>query len=505
MRLRNTILVPLLALALTARAQTPAPTTRSISLAECIQIALEHNLDLKIERFNPEVAQYNVGLAYAGYDPVFDFKGTHGNNFAPGSFDSFRLQDIPANKSSKDAFNTSLGGLLPTTGLQYSLAGNIAETAGQSLPTDKDPLSHPSDNTSGLVGLTLTQPLLKNFWIDNTRYTISVSKNRLKYSEHGLRFRIMTTVNNVELAYYSLIQARENVTNQEQALALAQQLLAENKKRVEVGALAPLDEKQAESQVAARRADLLSARSNLDTQQNALKSLLSEDFAEWNGVLLQPSETLAAPAQVFDLQASWQRGLTQRPDLLQARLDVEQQGITVRYLRNQTYPQLDVIGSYGHNASKKEYSGAFNDIGEGKGPVYAFGAELKFPLGNRAARSNYRISKAQKEQTLLRLKQAEQNVMIAIDNAVKQAQTAYQSVDATKQARVYAEAALDAEHKKLENGKSTSFQVLQLQRDLTFARSAEIQALGDYNKALAQLAFTEGATLEKAGLKIEVK
>src|SRR5690606_24897163 len=114
-------------------------------------------------------------------------------------------------------------------------------------------------------------------------------------------------------------------------------------------------------------------------------------------------------------------------------------------------------------------------------------------------------TKAEKEQTLLVLKRLEQGILMEIENAVDLAKTNFERVDATRQARLYAEAALEAEQKKLENGKSTSFIVLQLQRDLTTARSAEIRALADYNKALAQLAFSEGTVFERNRLSVNVK
>ncbi len=114
------------------------------------------------------------------------------------------------------------------------------------------------ESTAAQIGaLQLRQPLLKNFWVDGTRHQIQVAKNRLKYTEWALRFRIETVISNVEKAYYELIFARENVKVQAKALELAERLLSENKKRVEVGALAPLDEKQAQSQVADARANLL--------------------------------------------------------------------------------------------------------------------------------------------------------------------------------------------------------------------------------------------------------
>ena len=105
----------------------------------------------------------------------------------------------------------------------------------------------------------------------------------------------------------------------------------------------------------------------------------------------------------------------------------------------------------------------------------------------------------------LQFRQLEQNILVQIENAIATAQTSFERVDATRQARLYAQAALEAEQKKLENGKSTSFFVLQLQRDLTAARSEEIRAVADYNKALTQLAQSEGSTLERRRIDVNVK
>jgi HAE1 family hydrophobic/amphiphilic exporter-1 len=126
-------------------------------------------------------------------------------------------------------------------------------------------------------------------------------------------------------------------------------------------------------------------------------------------------------------------------------------------------------------------------------------------LDNLKARSTYKSDKAVEQQDLLKLKQLEQNVMVQIDDAVKQAQSALESVDATKQARVYAEAALDAEQKKYAVGKSTTFTVLQLQNNLTAARSQEIRALANYQEALTNLAQQEGTTLERRNVDVTMK
>jgi outer membrane protein TolC len=197
--------------------------------------------------------------------------------------------------------------------------------------------------------------------------------------------------------------------------------------------------------------------------------------------------------------------LQQRPDLIQARLDLERSDINVRLYKNQLFPALDLIGQYGYAGRGKEFSGAFGQINSTDNPFWYYGAQISYPIGSRTARNNYKISKAQKEQNQLLLRQKQQTVMIEVDDAVKLVQTNFERIGATREARLFAEAALDAEQKKLENGKSTSFLVLQAQRDLTAARFEEIRALTEYNNALAELSNREGASLDRRGLNVNLK
>ncbi|MBI3851846.1 MAG: TolC family protein [Verrucomicrobia bacterium] len=534
MRIIHYFAIASLGLAVTVGAQSTNETLRPMSLQECVLQAVQHNLDVQIKRFSPDISRYTLAASYGGYDPFATFSGEHDYSLSPGGLDP-QGRPFAGNEIDTDRFSTGLQGLLPW-GLTYNVGGTLSDQYGTRPSTAIDPSKQtvvtnsffdinssntvsflstnfgtmptrdPFETTSGNAGLLqLRQPLLKNFWIDSTRLQIFLNKRNVQLSELDLRFQIMNTVTAVEQAYYDLIFALENVKVQEKALELAERLAAENKKRVEVGALAPLDEKQSESQVASSRADLLAALGNRDTQQRVLKNLLSDDYSKWEDVVVQPKETLLAMPQSFNKQDSWKKGLSLRPDVLQAKISVEKQGYVVRFQRNQMYPQLDLIGSYGFAASSQEFSGAFDQFRRRDNPFYSYGAAMTIPLGNTSARNNYKAAKATKEQIALELKQMEQNVLIGIENAIAVAKTSFERVAATREARTYAEAALDAEQKKLENGKSTSFLVLQAQRDLTARSSEEIRALADYNKALAQLALGEGTTLERNKLSVEIK
>jgi outer membrane protein TolC len=286
---------------------------------------------------------------------------------------------------------------------------------------------------------------------------------------------------------------------------LAERLLTENRKRVEVGAMAPLDEKQAEAQTASSKADLVQARNAVAILEDTLKNLITDEYITVANVTFVPTDPLKAEKQFLDRQDSWSKGLAQRPDFQQAKLQLENAGIRLKFAKNQLLPQVDLFGTFGYNGSGYEFSDSFGQIGNADSPYWTVGGAISVPLGNTAARNSYKTSKAQREQAVLSVKRIEQQIMVEIDDAIKQAQSSYQRVGAYRAAREFAAAALDAEQKKLESGKSTSFEVLRLQRDLTTTGGDEIRALAEYNRALARLRQFEGATLQYRGIDIEVK
>lgn len=479
-------------------AAAPAPAgRRTLSLDDCLQEALRHNFNVQIQRLAPEIARFNLNTTYGAYDPLLGLNATHFYNKSPGGNDQ-QGRPFPGNEIAINSVGPSLRGLLPF-GATYDATVDINQRDGTLV-------NAATAQYATAANLNLRQPLLKNFTIDTARYTILINKKDLGISEHTLMTEIVNTVTAVQQAYYELIFSRENVKVQEKSLELAEQLLAENKKRVEVGVLAPLDEKQAESQVAIRHTDLLAARMDLQTRQNALKNLITDNFAQWQPTELFPAEQMVALREPLEVQESWLKGLTLRPEFLRAKLDVEKQDIHLKFFSNQRYPALDLVGSYGQSGLNGALGNSVWDVRPGgDSPRYSAGVILSFPLSNREAKNRYAQGKAGKQQSLLRLKQLEQEIMVQIDNSVKLARSEFERIDLTRKAREYSEAAVEAEQIKLANGKSTSFFVLQLQRDLTTARSAEIRSLADYNKAMAVLAQSEGTTLQRNKLAVEFR
>jgi outer membrane protein TolC len=531
-----TFLSVLAATSMAALAQTNTPLQfRPMSLEDCITVALEQNFDIQYVRYNPLIARYTLAGSYGAYEPGLSLSGQHDYSLSPGGVDS-EGRIYTGSEMDANTVSAGLGGLLPW-GTRYNLGGSASDRWGTTpaLVMDRNtPVGFttnyftdlngnqiglistnyavfldrvPFENGSAQAGFVqLSQPLLKNFWIDAARYQIFASKKNVKIREEEFRLQIMDTITRVEKAYFGLVYTEDSVKVQEKALELAERLLAENKKRVEVGAMAPLDEKQAESQAATSRAALLDAVANRNTAMRYLKELLSDDYTnEWANVAVVPTDRLLAIGQQYDLQESWRKGLAQNPGLVAKRLGLDTAKYNIRFQRNQLFPQLDLVGAYGFSGSGSEFSDTLGQVRRRDNPSWSFGAQVSIPLGQTAARNNLKAAKAAKEQLDVDLRRAEQLLLITIENDIGAAKASFEQVDATRQARLYAEAALEAEQKKLENGKSTSFVVLQLQRDLTTARANEIKALADYNISLAQLAFDEGSTMERRNVALDLR
>jgi len=484
---------------------------RALSLHECIDLTLSRNLDLQIEHLKVEMTSDALNGAYGVYVPTFQFGATHSYESELGGFDARKFNPYMPAEITTDKLGPELGGILPF-GFSYDFSGflrkNEAVTDFTSDP--KNAVNFPggirsTNDYSTAAGVTMRQHLLKDFWIDADRERLLIRRADLKVSQQTLSFQIMQTLLAVDLAYYDLIDAREEIRVQEQAVELRRQFVADTQRRIELGESPALDSAQAETQLQNTLTALATAREIFSIRQNSLIGLLTDDFKTWAAVELQLTDTLQAlPAEV-NRSDSFQSALSRRPDLVEARLAVEKTSALVKFQLNQLFPSLDLVGGYGGLGNQTDSSSAINDAFSFRNPEYSYGVVVSFPLSNVSERNNYRASKAAKKIAQLQLQKAEQGVLIQVADCIARVESGFSQVTSTHKAATYAEAALDAEKKKLQDGFSTSFVVLQSQEILTAARTAEVRAEADYNKALAQLAFAEGTLLERHHLSLEVK
>lgn len=491
-----------------ANGAADSETARRVTLEECIQTALMQNRALQIERLNPVIARARLAASYGYFDPVFTADARSEEAADSGGFDPADFSRDAIFSAESEVARGGLVGFLPG-GLNYTVSGGYAHSAGF-----RNGLNF--ESYSLLAGVSVRQPLLRNFWIDQGRMTIQINKHNLAISELGVRFVAMDVINRVQRAYFELVHTLGEISVRKELLKSRQQLLAGTRRKIELGTLTVLEEHLAAAQVAAVEADLAIAVNNAQLAENELKLQIGDSWTNTAEVRLEPADALRAVPEHFELQEFWQRGLTNRPDLAQLREDVARAATDLRFRRNQLFPSLDLVAGHTRKGASTEqllpplnpaasFSTALDQVKDADAPSDVVGLVFSVPLSRTAERANFRASKQTQAQAALRVKQFEEQVMREISDAVYTVRSQLERVTITRRARELSEAALAAEEEKLAGGKSTILFVLQLQDNLATARTAELRARTDYNQTVSQLHFVSGTLLEARGLAVEIK
>ena len=492
--------------ALSARGQGSNAPVRELSLSQCIELAVRNNRQLQIERINPQIRRATLDGSYGIYDPMLAFDVNRRYEVStPSSFNASTGLPYAGNTSESVTFSPGMSAYLPSGGT-FTGSSSLWQSSSDRFDDTKKILAH-SQQWQSVFNMELKQPLLKNFWIDSRRMSIQVNRRDLKISEltfSGLVMDIVTKVNN---SYYDVVYSLDYLKVQESTLASKQRFFEETRRKAEVGTQAELDVKLAEADVARVQAGLVSARNAVVLSENTLKQLLGDSIAREHGVGIRPTDPLVVVPFTPNIQESWQRGVTNRPDLVKLKYDLEKSDIQLKYSYNQLYPQLDLTASYGRNGVGSDWWPATSMLGptDPDAPKDFIGGTLRIPLTRRAERNDYRAKRFAKAQAILTLKQKEESVVKEIDDAVQNVKSSLEKVYATRVATQYAQAALEAEVKRLAAGKSTAYFVLSLQTSLAVAQADEISAKTEYIKNQALLWQSEASTLERKNIVVEIR
>jgi len=458
--------------------------TRPITLRECIERALANNLEVRFERLNPTIAQWGVRLREGVFDPTLSagIVYEHSSTRAAGEAYSWTP-------------SVGLSGVLPS-GTEYQLTARDETLGGTAITNFL---------YTGDLALSVTQPLVRDFWFEPLTANIRIARRNLNIASYNFARLVMTKVTQVGTAYYELLFAIENHKAKLEDLVRARRLLDENRKRVEVGVMSPLDVTQAEAGVAEREEAVIVAERTIADQENALKRLIATEVREFEGLTLVPTDLPVVEMVELDATRSTKVALSERPDFMALKEASARSEILVRSSRNDLLPRVDLqaSGSLGGDDTRG-FGGLTQSQLRGDNPAWSVGLVVSLPLGNRQARASYNIARLDAQQSALALQQLEQDIVVEVDNVVGQVRTNLKRVEVTRVASRLAEESLKAEEAKLRAGTSTSFLVLQAQTQLVNARTAEIRARADYSQSLINLARAEGRTLAKYGIQLDL-
>jgi outer membrane protein TolC len=476
----------------------------ALSLRDAIALALQNNLELQVFRYNPVISEYGRRALYSVYDPTV--RGSFSRNENTRESGGINLNTgntQPGTDSQTETAAFGVSGLTPI-GTTYDLSHNIVRnqvTTPFLLGTNSfgEPVfgRRNSDTYTSAAALTVVQPLLRDLWIDNERLQIKLARRNVQIAELSFERQVMDIINRVEQAYYGLVAAREAVRVGQADVAVKKQFFDEQRRRVEVGILAPLDEKLAQAELAKSESLLIGFRGLAADAESVLKGLIQENYLNNIGTELQLTDRLLAMPATLELFDAFKEAMEKRPDLQQARLELEKARIRLKYDFNQLFPRLDAFGTLGYNGLDTSVRGALGDISDREFENKTIGLQLNFPLTMWGPRNKRKQDEVVKEQAILELKHLEDIIIQEVDFEVRLIRTRWAQIPYTREVTIAQQAALEAEKKKLDAGKSTSFNVLTIASDVTLAQVEEIRAILTYNQALAELAFRKGTTLER--------
>jgi len=490
------------------------PGSIVLSLKDAIIRALSNNVSIAVESFNSKVKKETI------IDSLSEFDATLGLELSTAR----KTQQLASAFSSpnrmendNDNWDLSLSQKLVTgANYQFDFTNNRNKT--NSATAGLNP------SYSSEFQLSLTQPLLKNFGIDLNKRNIHIAKNEVDISDHEFKTKVIETVSEVENIYWDFVFTLGDLEVKQKSLERAKDLQRRVKAQVLVGIMAPIETLQAESEVASREEFLLSAQDSIDDNQDKLKNILNIDFSSPEGLSpIYPSNQANVLIVDFDFNEIVKMALSNRPDYLAKKKDLENKNILVKYQENQIYPSVDLVGSLGINGLSGEattitsgtfqgtsaYGGSYgNSLTDALSTNYydwEFGVKFSYPLGNRSAKSKLSASRLEKAQLILGIKDLEKKIILEVRESARQLKTDSKRIKAATVAKKLAEEKLKAEEKKFEVGLSTSFNVLKFQEDLAKAQSNEIKTIIDYKQSRVLFRKSIASTLKHHDVTLTTK
>ncbi|MEA5113558.1 MAG: TolC family protein [Geobacteraceae bacterium] len=465
----------------------------NLTLKQAIQMAVEKNLDLKAELYNPASAEADIRKSRGIYDPLLNFLLNYqeSNTQAASTYTS----GTPISRQRIFEYNAGISQLIPlggTVGLSFNNTW---------YRNNSDPTRFLTDYYNSDLSLNFIQPLLKNFGREATELNIQVAKFGKEGALEQFRSKLTDIVVQVRNQYFQLYSLREDLEVKKTSLALAERILNDTRAQVKAGVLPAMEILSAEFGVSTMQKNLIDAERALKDQEDSLRVLLQ--FPIGNEIV--PADTPYHEQYTVDQDAAIRKAIADRPELKQLRITQKTGELQSRVARNQTLPDLSLVLNTSLTGLGQEYNRALDRVGSGRYPVWGGGLLFTYPLGNRAAENEYIKSKLKVDQTSAQIRSLEDTVANDVRNAVRALQAGYKQLEVTERGSAYAEERLNAYIKKNKVGLATVKDVLDVQNDMVTAKGNRIRAIADYNNAVTALWKADGELLEKEGIVVTEK
>lgn len=448
----------------------------SLTLNDAIRIAVEKNLDVRAELYNPAQYEADINRNRSIYDPLLNLQTSYTDS-----------DSAIAPVGQTLILNSSINQLLWTGG-----------TAALSFNNTKSNATAPSTNWLTGLGVSISQPLLKNVGREATEIAINLSRYSKFASLERFNSLLLSTVAQVRTEYYKLHSLREGRDVKKVSLELAKKILSETEARVRAGVLPAMEVLNAEFGAVTREKELIDAELAVSNQVDVLRLLLQVDSKvnDLQTVDLPPRDRIDA------IEADAIQKALNRPDIREQKRNLELYELQTRNLSQKTRPDLALTASAQLTGLDSAYQRNMNKVLASDYPVWSVGLNFSYPLGNGAAENDYRRSRLKTEQTSLQLRSLEETSTKEVKAAIRGIVTGYKQIEVTDRGAKYAEERLRAFMRKNEVGLATTKDVLDVENDLATAKNNQINAVVGYANALTLYWQVTGELLEKEGIRV---
>ena len=551
---QQTLSVPSIATDYRANPTKPLPSLNRIgvdmaeqkplALREAITMALQNNKDIEVARDNVKIAEYDLLTVRGAYDPKFSAQSYYERIKTPAA--SFLSGATGAVETADFTATSRLEGQSPKGGGNYRVDFSAVRATTNNTFTALNP-QYPTALT-----FNFTQPLMRGFRIDLPRRQIEVAKKNLSLTDAQFRQRAIEVITSVQRSYWDLVFALRNLQIQRNSVQDARTQLEHNRRLVAEGQLAPIDIVAAETQLANFEQAEFTALEDVTRAENNLKNLVAEDQHSplWNVSVVPTDDVDLTPPQV-SLSDAMKAATENRQELKQSDLAREINLLDQKLYRDQTKPQIDLVGTYGvvGNAGTLTsavspfslttnqlvtrvnqlsalaglpvlpatpttsipsnligaYGQSLSNLASNQFNNFRVGVSISLPLRNRTAEGQLGHARVEGKRIATQREQLEQLIQVEVRNALQSLTTTEARLRSAAVARTDAEQQYESEKRKLDAGQSTVFLVLERQTALATARGSELRAQTDLNKAIAELQRATGNSLTANNVTVQVR
>ncbi len=510
---------------------------RPLTLQEAITLALQNSGDIEVTRKQVEIAEFDLQAARGAFQPRLTGEGYFERSTLPNL--SFFTPDITTTTTNSFIGNAGVRGYVPSFGTVLDVG-----ISNQRVTAD-NPITIFSPQYNTALEFTITQPVFRGRGFDAKRRSVEIAKRNIALTDLQFRQRSIDIINATQRAYWDLTFALRNLQVQRDGTRDARDQLEHNRRLVEEGQLAPIDAVAAETQVANFEQAVYDALNAVTVAENNLKNIMTADRndAIWSQSIT-PVESVETPVPDVTLSESLDAALQNRPELEinDARKDIN--SIDQKFYKDQTRPRIDLVASYrsaGVGGSlnpgfenpllrncvtdptlpecvaaaeaqqrllQNVGSGgtAYSDIFANKYPTYRIGVQFELPLfGDKTAKAQLGSARVQGEILETQHAQLEQAIQVEVRNALQMVRTSQARLRAASLARENSQKQYESEQRKLDAGQSDIYKVLERQTALTVAKSNELRAQTELNKAIGDLQRATGNSLKANNIETIVK